>query len=144
MANESNAGPYEIGIEGTLSPGDEEEIRFTEVAAGPADKKGYLKKIFGDAGGLDYIFVVNASGELISFKTKGGGGIIPSATSQTLDSGPYRSITVKNEGGTDINTGGNDQVKVEVGNGKRVENEREEAGFNIRDAAEDIVPGLNL
>lgn len=143
MANESNAGPYEVGLDGPLSPGESETIRLPEVPAGPAGKEGYLRKIFGDKGGVDYIFMVNASGELLSYTAKGGGGIIPSATSIRLDSSPYRSVTVTNDGVNDVNTGSNDQVSIEVGNGERAENEESE-GFSAKKAAEDLIPGLSL
>lgn len=139
MSDPSNAGPYTVGVDGTLSPDVTEEIRFSEVQAGPQNKYGYLRKIFGDKGGTDYIFIVNASGELIEVETKSGSSFIPEATSQPLTNGPFRSVKITNVGANDINTGDTDRVKVMTGNNTR---ETGAPKFSPRRALKDMVPGF--
>jgi len=142
MADPSNAGPYEIGVSGTLSAGETREYLLSEQSAGPANKFGYLRKVFGSRGGMDYIFVTNQSGEPIAVDSKGGRTPIPPATSLTLDTGPYTSLTVTNEGGSSINTSASDDVTVEVGNGPRQTDGG--ASFSPVQALEDSIPGLSL
>jgi len=142
MADPSNAGPFTVGVDGTLAPDTPQEIRFSEVAAGPRNRDGYLRKLFGEVGGMDYIFVVNGSGQLVQAETKGGASFVPPATSQPLTNGPFRAITVTNVGASNINTGDNDAVKVIVGNNDR-STETEQA-FSARRAANEAIPGLNL
>lgn len=139
MANPSNAGPYDIGVDEILSPNETIEYQLAEVKAGPTNKKGYLRKLFGEKGGLDYLFVVNTSGELIKVETAGGQTIVPPATSQNLSNGPYQQLTVTNMGGVDVNTGSGDDIAIEVGNVTR-----EEKKFSARDALNDSIPGLQL
>lgn len=139
MSNPSNAGPYTIGLDSPLSAGEETILRFEEVNAGPADKKGYLKKLYGKEGGIDYIYVVNASDELVNVTVKGDNSFVPPATSQNLESGPFRYVKVANEGSTTINQDSTDSIKVIVGN-----NVRQEESFSARDAVNDMVPGFNL
>lgn len=142
MADESNAGPFKVGLEGSLAAGETRVVEFAEVEAGPSQKFGYLRKIFGSLGGVDYVYIVNASGELITVETKSGATVVPSATSQNLDSGPYRSVKVTNEGANAINTGASDQIAIEVGNGPRTGSEGE--SFSTRDAINQIIPGANI
>lgn len=143
MADPSNAGPFTIGPSGQLPAGGSDSLRFAEVSAGPANKEGYLRKLFGARGGMDYVFIVNASAELITAETKSGSTAVPPATSQTLDAGPYRAVTVNNEGANPINTGADDRVAVEVGNGTRNPGEGSDT-WSARDALDDVIPGLNL
>lgn len=142
MADQSNAGPFKVGLEGSLGPDQTKVIELSEVATGPANKEGYLRKIFGSLGGVDYLYIVNASSELISVETKSGATIVPSATSQNLDSGPYRALRVTNEGANTINTDASDQIAIEVGNGPRSGDEGK--SFSVRKAVNDTVPGVNL
>lgn len=147
MADASNAGPYDIGPEEPLSPEEKRPIRFSEVSAGPSNSVGYLKKIYGDKGGLDFVFVVNTSGQPIAVYTRGGRTTVPPATSQPLSNGPYRSVSVENLGSSEINTGSGDMVSIEVGNGERpsAKNERRKTpSFSARKALNDAIPGMNL
>lgn len=142
MADESNAGPFKVGLDGTLAAGETRVVEFAEVEAGPSQKFGYIRKIFGSVGGVDYVYIVNASGELITVETKSGATVVPSATSQNLDSGPYRSVKITNEGANSVNTGADDQIAIEVGNGPRSGDEGK--SFSLRNAVNDAIPGANL
>jgi len=142
MAQISNAGPFDIGPQDPLDPDAQQTLRFEHVRAGPQNKRGYLQKLYGNRSGLDYVFVVNASGEPIRVKTRNGQTLVPSATSQSLDSGGYRSVTVENIGGSTINQDGSDEVAVEVGNGDR-SGDQQRAGFSLTQAAEDVIPGFS-
>lgn len=140
MANPSNAGPYEVGPNGTLSAGETRSIQLDEVNAGPGNKEAFLRKIYGERGGVDFMFIVNTSGELISVETKGGKTFIPPATSQNLNNGPYTSLRVTNEGANAVNTGSGDKVVIEVGNGDRSGQEP----WTPSRAISDAIPGLRL
>lgn len=144
MADPNNAGPYEVGLNGSLAAGASTEILLSEVRAGAGDKKGFLRKVFGKRGGMDFIFIVNASGELISVEAKSGKTFIPPATSQNLTNGPYRQFTVINEGANSVNNNDDDRVAVEVGNNERRSAPEDKPTFSARDALNDTVPGLNL
>lgn len=141
MADPDNAGPYDVSPSGAISPGERVEIRFGQVSAGPANKDHYLRKIFGAAGGTDFVFIVNNSAELIRVDSKSGSTFVPPATSQNLTNGPYRSVAVINEGGADVNTGSTNKIAVETGNGPRGQ---EGGSFSVQDAVEDIVPGVTF
>lgn len=142
MANPDNAGPYTIGVDGVMEPNDTVPHLFSEVEAGPENKAGFLRKVFGDRGGMDFLFVVNASSNVVQISTKSGNSFLPPATSQTLDSGIYTSATVTNLGSTNINTGDDDQVKVIVGNSDR--NTDNGPSFSPVRAVEDTIPGVSL
>jgi len=140
MADPSNAGPYEIGVDGTLQAGETVALPFEEAQVGPRQSRGYLEKLYGQAGGLDYIFIVNQSGEPITGSAGGGDFRVPSATSQTLDSGPYTGVTVTNAGSSDVNTGASDDVSVQVGNNIRQDNPE----FSTGQALSDLIPGVSF
>lgn len=140
MADQSNAGPFDISPQGSIAPGEEYRQRFEETQAGPANKEGFLTKLYGERGGLDYIFVVNSSPELIRAEATGDDTYIPSATSQNLEAGSYREITIINEGASDINTGSDDAVKILVGNTDR----SGQPTFSGRRAISDLIPGVDL
>lgn len=133
--NPSQAGPYSIGVDTALPDGASKQILLTEVTI--RGKRGYLKKLFGNRGGMDYVYVTNSSQYDLLVSVSGGNGFqtVPSASSTNID-GPVSTITVKNESGSEIPAGG---VNVSVGNGAR--NPNDGGGFSGSQLIADLIPG---
>lgn len=135
--NPSQAGPYEIGISKELPSGATRQLLLSEVSI--RGKRGYLKKLYGNRGGLDYVYVTNSSQYDARVSVSGGDGfqLVPAATSVNVD-GPVSSVTVANESGSTIPAG---KLSVSVGNGAR--NPSEGGGFSSGQLLSDLVPGYS-
>jgi len=142
MADPNNAGPFDVSPADPIAAGDTYRVRFGDVEAGPAGKPGYLEKVYGKREGLDYLFVVNNSPNLLKIESQGGTTFVPGATSQNIDEGPYRYAYVSNEGSSDVNTDSSDKVSVLVGNGER--EPEEGARFSASNLVGDLVPGFRI
>lgn len=131
--NPSEAGPYAIGLDKDLGIGEKRNILFSEVVI--RGKRGYLKKLYGNKGGLDYVYITNSGSNDAKVSVSGGGGftLVPSATSVNID-GPVSAVTVSNDSGSNIPAS---DLNISVGNGVR-----ESGGFNPEKAVSDIVPGF--
>lgn len=131
--NPSEAGPYEIGLKNDLASGATRNILFSEVSI--RGKRGYLKKLYGNKGGLDFVFITNSGSKDAKVSVSGGGGftVVPSATSVNID-GPVSAVTVANESSGTIAAS---DLNISVGNGVR-----ESGGFSPAKAVSDIVPGF--
>jgi len=142
MVEPSNAGPFDVSPEDPIDPGETFRVRFGEVEAGPAGKQGYLEKAYGRRGGLDYLFIVNTSPQLIKVESQAGVTFIPSATSQNLDEGPYRYLYVTNEGSGSVNNDSTDKVAVQVGNGERSQEQQGGTESTVGNFIDYLVPRI--
>lgn len=133
----SNAGPFNIGIDQDLAPGDTIRLATDQIAYGPAMKKGYLKKFYGLKDGFDYVFVQNGSGERVT--VTGSGNIafdVQAATSNNAD-GPIRDISITNPSANTIAAA---DIDVAVGNVARMEEGSPE--FSVSQLVRDSIPGF--
>lgn len=133
--NPSHAGPYQIGLDNDLGTGTSKHLNLTGLSI--RGKRGYLKKVFGSRGGMDYVYVTNSSQYDALVSVSGGDGFqkVPSASSVNVD-GPISNVTIRNESGSTIPAG---DLTVSVGNGARNE---EKAEFSVAKLASDVIPGF--
>lgn len=134
--NPSHAGPYEIGLDNDLAAGSNVQYLLTEIEI--RGKRGYLKKVFGSRGGMDYVYVTNSSQYDAKVAVSGGEGYqtVPAASSVNVD-GPVSSVNIANE---TANTIPANKLTVSVGNGPR---ESGGGGFSVGQLASDIIPGYS-
>lgn len=131
----SNAGPFRVGIDEPIDPGETVHLDFRQMEAGPRNKKGWLTKWFGPRRGMDFVQVTSVGDEPVRAESNGGvNRIVPAATTVTISgTGPegaetgnqastYDFVKVTNEGGTQIAAG---EVEVSTGNLRRREEEQE-------------------
>lgn len=134
--NPSEAGPYSIGPDSDLAPGGRIVLLLTEAKV--AGKKGYLKKLFGSKGGMDYAFVTNSSGYMVKVETSAGSGQtpVPSATSVNFD-GTVTSVTLTNDTASTIAAS---DLDVSVGNNVRKSGGNSFSGSQL---LSDVIPGVS-
>lgn len=131
----SEAGPYSIGPDNQLKAGDSRALILAEQEIG--GKKGYLTKLYGRKGGMDYAYITNSSGFMVHAEVSGGDGPVPvpSATSLNLD-GPVSIVRVSNPNGGTDDIAATD-LDVSVGNNVR----KSQGGFSGNQFLSDVVPG---
>ena len=142
MADPNNAGPIDVSPTDPIPAGGDFTVMFNDVRAGPRDKEGYLRKLFGNKDGMDYLFVVNSSDQLLKVIASGDTTFIPPATSQNLDAGIYNKVTVENVGAQSVNNTEEDTLKILTGNGDRTTEGNDGFTFSPRNAVSDLIPGV--
>lgn len=136
--NPSNAGPFSIGLEKDL-PGDgsRREFNFSTIKAGPANRSGWLKKLYGEKHGLDYIYIDNGSEYRVSVEASGNKySEVPAATSIEITGTALNNCVLSQNSGNVISA---QDLTVQVGN-----KPRGNAQFSGKQVAADVIPGFSL
>lgn len=146
----SNAGPFEVSNESTLSPGDRETVDLRQYRSGPRNERGHLRKWFGARDGFDQAMVINTSDQVMKAEFTGDFEItVPPATTTSVtgntpegsrgdESQAYNRVTFVNPSFNteDIDAG---ELVVAFKNGVRPEETQPRARLSIADA----IPGLS-
>lgn len=123
----NNAGPFGIGLNSDL-PGDgtRREFGFDNIKTGPNNKEGWLQKVYGEKGGMDYIYIDNGTEYRIKVEASGGKYTeVPAATSIEITGEGLRHCTLSQDSGTVISAS---DVTVMVGNKVRNGSESNQTG----------------
>lgn len=146
----SNAGPFRVGIDQALDPGETVRLDFRQIEAGPNNKEGWLTKWFGARAGMDFIQVTSTTDLPVRAESNGGvNRLVPGATTVTISgTGPdgeaagrkastYSFVRVTNESSSIIDAG-----DVEVSTGNLSREEEEQQGQRVFDPLT-MIPGVN-
>lgn len=144
MTQASNAGPFRIGLDQTLTPGDTAYFNLPTIERD--GKEGWYAKYFGGRSGLDWVRFANNTSQFVTVTINGGNETRVGPRSEKEidktegasfeDAGVVRAIRIENPAGNseDLTS---DNFHVTVGNHAR----QDSTGDPVFDPAT-LIPGV--
>jgi len=152
----SAAGPFKFRlsrfVSGDLEVGETAVVDTSEVNGGPRNKKGGLKKFYGNRGGFDFVQVVNSTDEILAADADGTAAQdVPPSTSINISGvGPeveaqnqvvsYTRVAVTNTGISNDEAVPPEEIAVAFGNQPRPEeNQKQGIAIDVIDPLPGVV-----